>query len=79
MENKKRYFVSSATDKRVIKDITDRAACIITGVLDREKSPAKRLIWAAALYAAVEAAEMAVPSLMAAGRQLHEEIKEAEK
>lgn len=79
MSSEERYFTSSATNKRVVKDVTDRAAYIITGLLDKRENIAGRLIWAAALYAAIEAAEIAVPSLMAAGRQLHEEIKEAER
>ncbi len=79
MSSEERYFTSSATNKRVVEDVTDRAACIISGLLNKRENIAGRLIWAAALYAAVEAAEMEVPSLMAAGRQLHEEIKEAEK
>lgn len=74
-KTEKGYF--SSMSKKVAEKVIDQAAHIAEKVLDKKKSQAKRLCWAAAMYAAVEAAETAAPALMTAGRQLYNEMKEA--
>jgi hypothetical protein len=75
---KKQYF--SSTGKKFYKTIIDQAGSVAVKVMDRKKPREERVCWAAALYAAIDALESSrgEPALMAAGKQLYDEIKEEE-